>query len=185
MSDSTKHVTCVLGAQWGDEGKGKLVDILAQKYDVVARFNGGANAGHTLVVNNVKFALHLVPCGVLIPNVVNIIGSGTVVHVPSLLMELDQLERFDIKYIDRLFISERAHILFDFHKLIDGAQELSRGTKKIGTTKRGIGPCYANKMNRCGIRFADLFHWDSFVLKYQTQVQILKSSYPKTMEDYD
>jgi len=185
MAESKKHVTCVLGAQWGDEGKGKLVDILAQKYDVVARFNGGANAGHTLVVNDVKFAFHLVPCGVLIPNVINIIGNGTVVHVPSLLQELDQLEQFNIKYKDRLFISERAHILFDFHRLIDGAQELNRGTKKIGTTKRGIGPCYATKMNRCGIRFADLFIWDSFVKKYQTQVELLKSSYPKTLECYD
>jgi len=161
------------------------VDKLARNYHVVARFNGGANAGHTLVVNNVKFALHLVPCGILIPEVVNVIGNGTVVHVPSLLEELKQLELHNIEYKNRLFISDRAHILFDFHKLIDGAQELSRGKKKIGTTKRGIGPCYANKMNRNGIRFADLLFWDSFVKKYQTQVEQLKSNYPDTMDGYN
>jgi len=185
MSGSIEKVTCVLGAQWGDEGKGKLVDILAQQYDVVARFNGGANAGHTLVVEGEKFALHLVPCGILVPNVLNVVGSGTVVHVPTLLEELAHLEKSNIKYEGRLFISKRAHMLFEFHKLIDGAQEQSRGTKKIGTTKRGIGPCYANKMNRNGIRFGDLLHWDSFVQKYTSLVEALKFKYPKTLENYD
>jgi len=185
MSGLTEQVTCVLGAQWGDEGKGKLVDILAQRYDIVARFNGGANAGHTLVVKGKKFALHLIPCGILIPHVHNVIGGGTVVHVPTMLKELDQLEQSNVSYEGRLFIAKRAHILFDFHKLIDGAQEQGRGTKKIGTTKRGIGPCYANKMNRNGIRFGDLLQWDSFVQKYKSLVQTLKASYPKTLEDYN
>jgi len=185
MSGLTEQVTCVLGAQWGDEGKGKLVDILAQAYDIVARFNGGANAGHTLVVKGKKFALHLIPCGILIPHVHNVIGGGTVVHVPTMLKELDQLEQSNVSYEGRLFIAKRAHILFDFHKLIDGAQELGRGTKKIGTTKRGIGPCYANKMNRNGIRFGDLLEWEPFVQKYKSLVQTLKASYPKTLEDYD
>jgi len=185
MSGISENVTCVLGAQWGDEGKGKLVDLLAQQYDIVARFNGGANAGHTLVVKGVKFALHLVPCGILVPNVLNVIGNGTVVHVPTLLQELDHLEQHNVSYSDRLFISERAHLLFDFHKLIDGVQEQSRGTKKIGTTKRGIGPCYANKMNRNGLRFVDMLHWDSFVLKYQELLESLKMNYPKTLENYD
>jgi len=184
MSGTTEQVTCVLGAQWGDEGKGKLVDILAQKYDIVARFNGGANAGHTLVVEGEKFALHLVPCGILVPTVHNVIGSGTVVHVPTMLQELEHLEQSKISYEGRLFISKRAHVLFDFHKLIDGAQEQVRGKKKIGTTKRGIGPCYANKMNRNGIRFGDLLHWDSFVQKYHSLVETVKTNYPKTLEGY-
>jgi len=185
MYGSTDKVTCVLGAQWGDEGKGKLVDILAQKYNVVARFNGGANAGHTVVVKGQKFALHLIPCGILIPNVLNIIGNGTVVHVPTLLGELENLEHHGIRYDSRIKISKRAHLLFDFHRLIDGAQESFRGSKKIGTTKRGIGPCYANKMNRNGLRFVDLLHWNTFEEKYLNLVEMLKRSYPKTLINYE
>jgi len=185
MSGLTEQVTCVLGAQWGDEGKGKLVDILAQKYDIVARFNGGANAGHTLVVEGEKFALHLIPCGILIPHVRNVIGAGTVVHVPTMLKELEHLAKSNVNYEGRLFIAKRAHILFEFHKLIDGAQEQGRGTNKIGTTKRGIGPCYANKMNRNGLRFGDLLQWDSFAQKYKSLVETVKTNYPKTLENYD
>jgi len=185
MSDCAEKVTCVLGAQWGDEGKGKLVDLLAQKFDIVARFNGGANAGHTLVVEGKKFALHLVPCGIMIPSMVNVIGNGTVVHVPTLLHELEQLEESNINSKGRLFISERAHLVFDFHKVIDGAQEKSRGSKKIGTTKRGIGPTYSSKMNRRGIRFTELLDWQSFESRYRSLAGALTSMYPEPLEGYN
>lgn len=185
MSGSGFQVLCVLGAQWGDEGKGKMVDILAREFDIVARFNGGANAGHTIVVEGKKYALHLLPCGILIPSVINIIGNGCVVHVPTLLQELKQLEKGGFGYEGRLYISQRAHMLFNFHKLIDGAQESFRGKKKIGTTKRGIGPCYSTKMNRIGLRFADLLEWDHFIEKYVALYETLKYSFPDALKDYD
>lgn len=181
----TEQVSCVLGAQWGDEGKGKLVDLLAQKYDIVARFNGGANAGHTLVVEGKKYAFHLVPCGILIPNVMNVVGNGTVVHVPTMLDELDALDEGKIDYGGRLLVSNRAHVLFDFHKMVDGAQEGRRGKNAIGTTKRGIGPCYATKMNRNGIRFGELLDWDHFEARYKSLVESMQTLYPVTLKDYD
>lgn len=185
MSGEKSKVACVLGAQWGDEGKGKLVDLLAQKYDVVARFNGGANAGHTLVVDGKKYAFHLVPCGILIPGVMNVVGNGTVVHTPTLLKELAALDENKIDYKGRLLISKRAHVLFDFHKMVDGAQEDRRGKKSIGTTKRGIGPCYATKMNRNGIRFAELLDFDRFAERYTDLVKAMQRQYPNTLAEYD
>jgi len=185
MSGEKSKVACVLGAQWGDEGKGKLVDLLAQKYEVVARFNGGANAGHTLVVDGKKYAFHLVPCGILIPGVMNVVGNGTVVHTPTLLKELAALDENKIDYKGRLLISKRAHVLFDFHKMVDGAQEDRRGKKSIGTTKRGIGPCYATKMNRNGIRFAELLDFDRFAERYTDLVKAMQRQYPNTLAEYD
>jgi len=185
MSGEKSKVACVLGAQWGDEGKGKLVDLLAQKYDVVARFNGGANAGHTLVVDGKKYAFHLVPCGILIPGCMNVVGNGTVVHTPTMLKELEALDANKIDYKGRLLISKRAHVLFDFHKMVDGAQEDRRGKKSIGTTKRGIGPCYATKMNRNGIRFAELLNFDRFKERYMDLVKAMQRQYPNTLADYD
>jgi adenylosuccinate synthase len=152
----------VLGAQWGDEGKGKLVDVLAKHYDIVARFNGGANAGHTLKVDGRKFAFHLLPCGMLYPNKLNVIGNGVVLHVPTLFKELASLDDAGIDYADRLKISDRAHMLFDFHQTIDGLQEAGRGGKNIGTTKKGIGPCYSSKTTRNGIRVGELLDFDTF-----------------------
>jgi len=179
------NVTCVLGAQWGDEGKGKLVDLLAHKYDIVARFNGGANAGHTLVVNGEKFAFHLLPCGMLYDDTTNIIGNGVVVHVPTLLEELRSLDDAKINYEGRLKISNRAHLLFDFHKVIDGAQERKRGSDKIGTTKRGIGPCYSSKMTRNGVRMGHLSCWVRFEELYLELFRSLQSQYPLSLKDYD
>eukprot|EP01084_Bolivina_argentea_P302855 522827_1 len=165
------QVTAILGAQWGDEGKGKLVDILASKYDICARFNGGSNAGHTLVVDGEKFAMHLLPCGVLNKHCINIIGNGVVVHVPTLVQELQSLLNTNVSIDNRILISDRAHIVFDFHQEIDGILENLRDSKtnktdqndnknadsgSIGTTRRGIGPAYASKMFRNGIRFGDL-----------------------------
>ncbi|CAJ1390578.1 unnamed protein product, partial [Effrenium voratum] len=155
----------VLGAQWGDEGKGKLVDILAQDAQVCARFNGGANAGHTLIVDGKKYAFHLLPCGMINRACKNIIGNGVVVHIPTLMKELDELKEFDPQALERVFISTRAHILLDSHQIIDGILEAEQGTNSIGTTKRGIGPCYSSKAIRNGVRFGDLLHFDEFVRK--------------------
>lgn len=167
----------ILGAQWGDEGKGKLVDILAQRYDIVARFNGGANAGHTLVVEGKKFAFHLLPCGMLYDDTTNLIGNGVVLHTPTLLKELQSLHEADISTEGRLKISDRAHLLFDFHMLIDGRLESSRGEDSIGTTKKGIGPCYASKITRNGIRVGELLHWDHFERRYNDLLKDLQSQF--------
>lgn len=147
----------MLGTQWGDEGKGKLVDILAQQYDVIARAQGGANAGHTIYDDKgTKYALHLVPSGILNKNAMNVIGNGVVVHVPSLFEELEELEKKGVNVDGRLLLSDRAHLLFDLHKEVDGAREAELAGSKIGTTKRGIGPAYASKATRNGLRVADL-----------------------------
>lgn len=157
----------VLGAQWGDEGKGKLVDVLASQYDIVARFNGGNNAGHTLVVDGKKYAFHLLPCGLLYDNVKNVIGNGCVVHVKSFKQELDNLIGGGINPAGRLFVSNRAQIVFDFHQVCDGISEDTKGAESIGTTKKGIGPAYASKMTRNGLRMGDLMgDWDSFEKRY-------------------
>jgi adenylosuccinate synthase len=156
------RVCAVLGGQWGDEGKGKLADVLAKNYDIVARFNGGNNAGHTVVVNDKKYAFHLLPCGLIYPHTTNILGNGTVVHVPSLFKELEPLTADGLDWEGRLLLSDRAHLLFDMHQAVDGHQEEGRGSKNIGTTKKGIGPAYATKANRNSIRVGMLKHFDVF-----------------------
>jgi adenylosuccinate synthase len=161
----------VLGAQWGDEGKGKLVDILAQDVQLCARFNGGANAGHTLVVGGDKYAVHLLPCGMINKSCKNLIGNGVVVHVPTLMKELDALKHFDPRAMERVFISTRAHLLFDSHQIIDGILEVEAGTASIGTTKRGIGPCYSAKAIRNGLRFGDLLHFEEFERRLRELIQ--------------
>jgi len=171
----------VLGGQWGDEGKGKLVDILALKYDMIARFNGGANAGHTLVVDGKKFAFHLLPCGMLYEDKTNIIGNGVVVHIPTLLKELQSLDDANVDYDGRLKISDRAHLVLDAHQVVDGLRESALGSGAIGTTKKGIGPTYASKCNRNGLRVGDLFE-DDFDKKYNALVDNLQSMYEF---DYD
>lgn len=185
ISGLSSRVTTVLGAQWGDEGKGKLVDILAERYNVVARFNGGANAGHTLVVDGKKFAFHLLPCGMLYPECLNVVGNGVVIHVPTMLKELASLDAANIKYDGRLKISNRAHLLFDFHRVIDGAQESRRGKNKIGTTKRGIGPCYSSKMTRNGVRVGQLLNFELFKQQYRTLLESLQTMYPESLKNYD
>ena len=178
----------VLGGQWGDEGKGKLVDILARDYDVIARFNGGSNAGHTLVVDGRKFAFHLLPCGLLYEDKVNVIGNGVVVHLPTMLQELDRLQeggKFDqqaerAKRSERLLISDRAHLLFDFHQTVDGQQETALKADNIGTTKKGIGPAYASKATRNGIRVGELLDFQHFTHRLQ-QVQPAPHSQPTNL----
>jgi adenylosuccinate synthase len=152
-------VTAVVGAQWGDEGKGRMVDWLAQEADLVIRFQGGDNAGHTVVNEHGRFALHIVPSGIFNPTTSCIIGAGTVVHPGGLLDELSALEQARIS-LDRLFIEKRAHVVLPYHRLLDGLQEKARGASQIGTTKRGIGPAYSDKAARVGVRMGDLLRPD-------------------------
>ncbi|KAI3997931.1 hypothetical protein MKX01_007287 [Papaver californicum] len=161
--DSLSQVSGVLGCQWGDEGKGKLVDILAKHFDIVARCQGGANAGHTIYnAEGKKFALHLVPSGILNEETLCLIGNGVVVHLPGLFKEIDGLEANGVSCKGRILVSDRAHLLFDFHQTVDGLRESELAKSFIGTTKRGIGPCYSSKMIRNGIRVCDLRHMDTF-----------------------
>jgi adenylosuccinate synthase len=150
----------VIGAQWGDEGKGKITDLLSRSADVVVRPQGGVNAGHTIVVKGQTFKLHLIPSGILYPDTECIIGSGTVIDPKILLQEFDQLERLNVS-ARNLFISQTAHITMPYHRLIDQASEEQRGKHKIGTTGRGIGPTYADKSERTGIRVVDLMDADT------------------------
>ncbi|KAF8733805.1 hypothetical protein HU200_014655 [Digitaria exilis] len=193
--ESLSQVAGVLGTQWGDEGKGKLVDILAQRFDVVARcqvsrlsrarksvcstyysfccsvwlFKGGANAGHTIYNSEgKKFSLHLVPSGILNENTQCVIGNGAVVHLPGFFKEIDGLESNGISCEGRLLVSDRAHLLFDLHQIVDGLREAELGNSLIGTTRRGIGPCYSNKVIRNGLRVSDLRHMDTFGAKLNT-----------------
>lgn len=145
----------VIGAQWGDEGKGKITDLLSRSADIVVRYQGGVNAGHTVVVNDRTFKLHLIPSGILYPNTECIIGSGTVIDPKVLIEELDTLHALGIS-TEHLFISSAAHVTMPYHRLIDQASEVQRGVHKIGTTGRGIGPTYADKSERTGIRMLDL-----------------------------
>ena len=145
-------VTTIIGAQWGDEGKGKVTDYLAEKSRLVARSQGGNNAGHTIVVDGKKHKLHLLPSGILRKDVVSIIGNGVVVNPEVLLKELDNLD----SERGQLLISDRAHVIMPYHKLLDGGEESSKGKSMIGTTGNGIGPCYSDKASRIGIRMGDL-----------------------------
>ena len=145
----------VIGAQWGDEGKGKITDLLSKSADIVVRYQGGVNAGHTIVVEGQTFKLHLIPSGILYPDTDCIIGCGTVIDPQVLIGELEQLAKLNIS-TKNLQISETAHVTMPYHRLIDVAAEQRRGEHKIGTTGRGIGPTYADKSERTGIRVLDL-----------------------------
>ena len=148
---------CVVGLQWGDEGKGKVVDILAEKADIVVRYGGGANAGHTVIIGDTRFALHLMPSGAVRPGTACVIANGVVVDPDVLLQEIHGLNDKGISLDGRLLISENAHVVLDYHKLEDRLREESLGKHKIGTTARGIGPCYADKIGRSyAVRMADL-----------------------------
>ncbi|MBN1804619.1 MAG: adenylosuccinate synthase [Sedimentisphaerales bacterium] len=147
---------CVVGLQWGDEGKGKVVDILAEKSDIVVRYSGGANAGHTVVVGDSKFALHLLPSGSIRPNTVCVIANGVVADPDVLISGIEQLAQKNLPLDNRLFISENVHVVLDYHKQEDRLREESLGKNKLGTTIRGIGPCYADKVGRSyAVRMAD------------------------------
>jgi len=147
----------ILGSQWGDEGKGKIVDLLAPEYEYVVRYQGGSNAGHTVIVGNKKYALHLIPSGILHEGKKNIITNGVVIALEELLREMKKVSDVVGDFEGKLFISDRAHIVFPHHKILDGLSEKAKGKNKVGTTLKGIGPAYMAKYARTGIRIADLF----------------------------
>lgn len=158
-------VDILLGLQWGDEGKGKLVDYLAPRYDVIARFQGGANAGHTLWINGQKHVLHLIPSGIFHPNCINIIGNGVVLDPVVLVQEIQKILSFDPSIPNRLLISDKATLLLPFHKLLDHAQETHKAEQKIGSTLKGISPAYQDKIGRNALKVYDLLD-DNFHTKY-------------------
>ncbi len=157
----------IIGAQWGDEGKGKIVDILAQNADIVVRYQGGSNAGHTVINDRGTFVFHLIPSGILYRGTLCAIGNGVVVDPSSLIEEMDHLQGQGVKFGKNFVISQRAHVILPYHKAIDRASEQSKGSRKIGTTGRGIGPSYADKMARIGILMGDLLNPPLFKKKLE------------------
>jgi len=165
----------VLGAQWGDEGKGKVVDLLAERFHIVARYQGGHNAGHTVYIGEQKFVLKLIPSGILQPGVQAVIGNGVVIDLAALGQEMAVLEASGIRVQNQLCISNRAHVIFPFHRLVEKMSEARENRIPIGTTARGIGPCYEDKTGRRGIRIADLYDPESFRTLYDTLAEDKKT----------
>lgn len=167
----------VLGAQWGDEGKGKMTDYLAEEANVVVRFQGGNNAGHTVVVGDKEYKLHLIPSGILYDDKLNVIGNGVVVDPKALFEEIEYLEGVGVKVTpEKLIISDRAQLIMPYHKILDVLKEKARGKNDIGTTGKGIGPCYTDKFERCGIRVCDLMHEEVFTEKLRENIR-MKNDY--------
>ncbi|HED38176.1 MAG TPA: adenylosuccinate synthase, partial [Ignavibacteria bacterium] len=162
-------VKILVGSQWGDEGKGKIVDILSENFDIVVRYQGGANAGHTVAIGNKHYILHLIPSGILRKNVICVIGNGVVIDPSALLEEIELLKKNGIQVDDRLFISHNAHLIMPYHKLLDSISENSE--QKIGTTGRGIGPCYIDKYARKGIKIVDLLNRESLEKKIRENLK--------------
>src|SRR5437764_5636319 len=158
----------ILGSQWGDEGKGKIVDLFADRFDLVARYQGGHNAGHTVYVGDRKFVLKLIPSGILRPGTKAVIGNGLVIDPAALLAEIETLEAAGVAVQENLFISNRAHVLFPVHRMMEKMSEGRPGRVSIGTTSRGIGPCYEDKTGRRGIRIADLLNTEFFRAQYDS-----------------
>ncbi len=161
----------IVGAQWGDEGKGKVVDYLAGSFDLSARYGGGHNAGHTVIINGHKFVLQLIPCGILRPGKKAIIGSGVVVDPAALISEVESIGKGGVDVNGRLFLSNRAHLIFPFHRELEKSAEAARGPHRIGTTSRGIGPAYEDKMARCGLRVCDLMDAERFERKLEHAIE--------------
>jgi len=159
-------VDLLLGLQWGDEGKGKIVDVLTKDYDIIARFQGGPNAGHTLEFDGIKHVLHTIPSGIFHKNAINIVGNGVVIDPVIFKKELDNLSQFDIDIVSKLFISRKAHLILPTHRLLDAASEAAKGKAKIGSTLKGIGPTYMDKTGRNGMRVGDL-EFDTWKEKYR------------------
>ena len=171
MDRPATRAVVVVGAQWGDEGKGKVVDYLASSFDYVARYAGGHNAGHTVIFDNHRFVLQLIPSGILRPEKKAVIGAGTVVDPAALVNEVENLKKSGIDVRGRLFLSNRAHLIFPYHREMDKASEAALGAAKIGTTSRGIGPAYEDKMARRGIRVCDLLDADRFREKLERVIK--------------
>ncbi|XP_020753331.1 adenylosuccinate synthetase isozyme 1 isoform X2 [Odocoileus virginianus] len=184
------RVTVVLGAQWGDEGKGKVVDLLATDADIISRCQGGNNAGHTVVVDGKEYDFHLLPSGIINTKAVSFIGNGVVVHLPGLFEEAEKNEKKGLKdWEKRLVISDRAHLVFDFHQAVDGLQEVQRQAqegKNIGTTRKGIGPAYSSKAARTGLRICDLLSdFDEFSTRFKNLAQQHQSMFPSLEIDVE
>src|SRR6266513_1339651 len=163
--------TILVGAQWGDEGKGKIIDVLTDQADVVVRTQGGNNAGHTVFIGKQKYVLHLVPSGILRKNKTCVIGNGVVVDPVSLVGEIEGLRKLGIKVKDNLFLSETAHLVFPYHRELDAQREIFKGKNKIGTTKRGIGPAYGDKAARTGLRVLDLINPERFKRQLEFKIR--------------
>lgn len=180
-------VQVILGAQWGDEGKGKVVDMVAERADIAARYQGGANAGHTVCIDDKQYVLHLIPSGIFHPHITCVIGNGVVIDPTALMDEIGQLQAANIDIAGRLLISHNAHLIMPYHKLLDQIREAT--TEKIGTTGRGIGPSYIDKFTRIGIRIVDLLDRDLLAKKLKTNIeeknQILTKIYGETRLDVD
>ena len=173
-------VDVLLGLQWGDEGKGKIVDVLTPQYKIIARFQGGPNAGHTLEFNNIKHVLHTIPSGIFHPEKINVVGNGVVIDPVIFKREIDALEKMNVDVRRSLMISRKAHLILPTHCVLDSASEAEKGKKKIGSTLKGIGPTYMDKTGRNGLRIGDLFG-DDFEEKYNQ----LKNKHKKILEQYD
>lgn len=163
--------TILVGAQWGDEGKGKIIDVLTEQADIVVRYQGGNNAGHTVEVGSEKYVLHLIPSGILYPGKLNVIGNGVVVDPVALWEEIEGLRRRHVAVDNNLFVSETAHMVMPYHRLLDEIREEQKGHRKIGTTKRGIGPAYADKVARTGLRIGDLLAPERFAERLRRKVR--------------
>ena len=159
-------VDLLLGLQWGDEGKGKIVDVLTKDYDIIGRFQGGPNAGHTLEFDGIKHVLHTIPSGIFHKNAMNVVGNGVVIDPVIFKRELDNLDKFDLDYTKKLLISRKAHLILPTHRLLDAASETAKGKAKIGSTLKGIGPTYMDKTGRNGLRVGDL-EFDNWKTKYR------------------
>lgn len=170
----------LLGLQWGDEGKGKIVDVLAPKYDVIARFQGGPNAGHTLEFNEIKHVLHTIPSGVFRPETINIIGNGVVIDPVIFMQEINELLELNVDLTKNLFISKRAHLILPSHRILDAASEAAKGKTKIGSTLKGIGPTYMDKTGRNGLRVGDIIN-QGFKEKYD----LLKNKHKNILKQFD
>ena len=174
----------IVGAQWGDEGKGKIVDLLSEKADIVARYQGGANAGHTIVFQGKKFVLHLIPSGILHPHCQCVIGNGVVIDPVALMEEIQMLEKLGISIEGRLFISHKAHLIMPYHKILDAARESQAAGQSIGTTGRGIGPSYIDKFSRVGIRIVDLLDRKTLEEKLRANIEE-KNTVLRKIYDHD
>jgi adenylosuccinate synthase len=168
----------VVGAQWGDEGKGKIVDLLTSHFDVVARYQGGHNAGHTVIVSGKKYVLHLIPSGILHPEKLCVIGNGVVIDPLALKKEIEELDAAGISCKGRLFLSNRAHVILEYHRLVEKGDEDRRGQERIGTTNRGIGPAYEDKMARRGVRICDLTNPDMLRRRLEENLQAKQTAFP-------
>jgi adenylosuccinate synthase len=186
----------ILGSQWGDEGKGKIVDLFSDRFDIVARYQGGNNAGHTIFIGDKKFVLKLIPSGILRPGKKAVIGNGLVIDPAALLAEIDALESSGIDVRSNLFISNRAHVLFPAHRMMEKMTEGRAGRVSIGTTSRGIGPCYEDKIGRRGVRIADLLDRDAFHAHYDSVMEekaaiaklfdiYVEQDFRQTRDEYD